>query len=136
MPPKLFHNLPSSLLQVPRPIVITQALPQLQQLIFLHLRQIRHRRQRFHKAPIIAQHSGHSSLLEHDLGHPYMVWGGIAAPGQGALVVTEPFQQGEYQMGQSGNAFIHREKPPISTELIIAGKALVCNVFDRHGEMW
>ena len=45
------------------------------------------------KLVVVVQHRRHPGLLQHDLGHPHVVRGGIAAPGQGALVVPEPLQQ-------------------------------------------
>ena len=69
-------------LQVARPRVIAQARPQMQHLV------LRRRGERLevgkarHEALEIRDHGGHLGLLQHHLGHPHPIRGGVALPRQ------------------------------------------------------
>ena len=89
----ILHDLAGRLLQVAGPVIIAQPLPQLHEPILLHRRQISHSGQFRQKASVVVQHRRHPGLLEHDLADPYMVGGGVAAPGQHPGIFPIPLQQ-------------------------------------------
>ena len=63
----IFHDLDRSSLQVARPVIISQSLPQLQQTLLRHLCQSLHVRQLLKEPLIVRPDRLHSRLLQHDL---------------------------------------------------------------------
>ena len=94
------HHLSGGLFQVAGTAVIPQPLPELHQGVVLHCRQGGHVGQGLHKTAVIAHHSGHPGLLEHNLADPDVIGGGIAPPGQHPGVLVVPGQQGDGQLFQ------------------------------------
>jgi len=80
-------------MQVPRPAIIPQPLPQLQHLFQVCLCQRFHRGKAGHKPVEIRQHRGHLRLLQHDLADPDPVGRGLLAPGHGPGMLLEPMQK-------------------------------------------
>ena len=89
----LLHDLHRRFFQVPRPAVITQALPELEEPILLHLRQGAHIGERLQEAGVILPRGFDPGLLQHDLRDPDLVGRGLLPPGQGPPVGPIPGDQ-------------------------------------------
>ena len=89
----LLQNDPRRLLQVARPAVIPEALPQLEEPILPAGGQIPNGGKLTHKSVEIGQHRLDAGLLQHDFRYPYPVGRGVQPPGQQPPVRVVPVQQ-------------------------------------------
>ncbi len=85
-----FHDNFGGLVQIARPAVITQPLPERKHFLLRSGRQIGNAREAHHPALEIRDDRLDACLLEHDLGNPDNVWGRGIAPGQFASLVRIP----------------------------------------------
>ena len=83
-----------SLLQVAHPAVVAKTLPEFVQLFLFAGGKGRNVRQGGEKAFVVGQCRRDPGLLQHDLAEPHMVWAGVGAEGQDAVVFVKPVQQG------------------------------------------
>jgi len=92
------------IVEVPRPGIVTQACPSLENLLPGGIRQVLERGESFQEALIIRDDRLHPGLLEHELGDQNPVRSGTLPPGEGSFV-----------------GFIPPEKCPLKSGLLRQG---------------
>ena len=91
---------PCRLLQTACTGIISQAFPQLEQLLLRHLCQCLYGGQCLHKSFKIRNHCLHPGLLQHNLRNPYRIWIGSPSPGQIPVPLMIPCAQGFQHLRQ------------------------------------